>query len=129
MDDDLDEGAGQLIGFIGLGLVAGADLDDQVPHADALTRQQAEITREAVALVEHADDGDALGHGGGAGKALRLDTDGAFHRRRTRQIVRGDRCGLVGRRAALDGDRRRPAEHREAGEDRDAAVHSGDHAS
>jgi len=129
VDDDLDEGAGQLIGFVRFGLVAGADLDHQIADANALARMEAQVAGQPVALVEHADHRDAIGHWGRAGKTLRLGADRAFQRRRTAQIVGGNRRGLVGRRVTLHGDRRRPAKHREAGEDREAAFHSGLHAS
>jgi hypothetical protein len=129
VDDDLRENAGQLVGFIGFGLVARADLDHQIAHADALPRVEAEVAGEAVALVEHADHRDAISHRSGAGKALGLGADRALHRRAAAEIVRRDGRGFVGRGVTLNGDRRRPAEDREAGEDREAAVHSGLHAS
>ncbi len=116
MDDDLDEGAGQLIGLVRLGLVAGADLDHQIADADALAGAEAHVARQAVALVEHAEHGDAFGHRGRAGEAARLGADRALQRRAAAQIVGGDGRGPAGRRVPLNSDRRRSAEYGEAGE-------------
>jgi hypothetical protein len=81
VDNDLDEGPGQLVGFVRLGLIAGAHLDHQIAHADALARVETQIAGQAIALVQHADHRDTIGHRGRAGQAGRLGTDRAFHRR------------------------------------------------
>ncbi len=61
-DVELDEGAGQLLDLPGRGGLAGAQADDDVAIADRLARLQREVLLDAVALVEQADDGDALRH-------------------------------------------------------------------
>jgi hypothetical protein len=80
LDVDLDEGAGQLLGFPGGRRLAGPQADDDILEADRLARTQSQVADDAVALVEQAEDGDALGHrrhSGLVGRgAWHLDGDG-----------------------------------------------------
>jgi len=59
----LNECAGFRRAFPRGGLFAGAQPDDDGAHAQRLPRFHGEIAGEPVALVEEADDGDALRHG------------------------------------------------------------------
>jgi hypothetical protein len=59
---DLDEGAGQLLVFPRRRRLAGAQADDDVLHADGLAGLQRQVADDAVALVEQAEHGNALGH-------------------------------------------------------------------
>jgi len=59
---DLDEGASQLIGFPGRGLVAGLEADDHVADPHRLARLHLELAGLAVALVEDAEHRDAVLH-------------------------------------------------------------------
>jgi hypothetical protein len=67
-DVELDEGAGQLLDLPGRRRLAGAQPDDDVADPDRLARPQGEFARQAVALVQKADHGHALGHGRRAGR-------------------------------------------------------------
>jgi hypothetical protein len=61
-DVQLDESAGQLLNLPGRGGLAGAEANDDVADAQRLAGLQRQIALDAVALVEEADDGDALVH-------------------------------------------------------------------
>jgi hypothetical protein len=61
-DVQLDEGAGQLLDLPGRGRLAGAKANDDVAHAQGLAGLQRQVALDAVALVQKADDGDALVH-------------------------------------------------------------------
>jgi hypothetical protein len=58
----LQEGAGQLLLFPRGGRLASAQVNDRVPRADGLPRLQPEIVDDAIALIEEADDRDAVLH-------------------------------------------------------------------
>jgi len=62
MHVDLDEGAGELLRFPRRGRLAGAKADDHVLPPNRLSRLQGDVLNDAIALVEDAEDGDALGH-------------------------------------------------------------------
>ena len=66
-DVELDEGAGQLLRLPGRGRLAGAEPHDGVADPHRLAGPELEIARDAVALVEKADDRDPLRHRRGAG--------------------------------------------------------------
>jgi hypothetical protein len=81
----LHESAGQLLDLPGRRRLAGPQAHGRVADPDRLARPQGEIARDAVALVEEAEDGDPLGHGRGAGRDGRHglgDVDGAGLARR-----------------------------------------------
>jgi hypothetical protein len=82
---DLDEGAGQLLVFPRRRRLAGPQPDDDVLDADRLARPQGQVADDAVALVEQAEDSDALGHWRHAGllggRARDFDRDGIAFRR------------------------------------------------
>ena len=59
---ELEKGAGQLLHFPGRGRLAGAQSDDRVADPDRLAGPHRQVARQAIALVEEADDGDALRH-------------------------------------------------------------------
>lgn len=83
----LNKGARFRLHFPGCGRFAGAQAHDGVTHAQRFARFHAEVTGDAVALVEQADNRDPLVHGrAGKGGLLRLDN------------VAGDahRAGLIG---------------------------------
>jgi hypothetical protein len=63
-DDHLDKGAGQLVLFPRLGLVARAQLDDDIADANALPRFQLKIARQTIALVQKTERCDTVIHGG-----------------------------------------------------------------
>jgi len=114
---ELDEGASELLNLPGRRGLAGAQPDDHIADPRRLARPQGEITRQAVALVEQADDRDALGHrcraGGEAGDGLRN-----VHR-----LSRGIAVGRIAlRRAArAAGGERKHGRHRNK---REAADHA-----
>lgn len=117
-DIELDEGAGQLLDFPRRRRLAGAQADDDVARADCLTRLQREILLDAVALVEQADHGDALGHRSRAGRL-------AGHRLRDVHRLRlGARLGValpLGRAFGIaGGERRKRGKH----QGRESAVHA-----
>ncbi|KRC82651.1 hypothetical protein ASE13_10430 [Sphingomonas sp. Root241] len=64
---DLHEGAGELVGFPGRGLVAGAQSHDDVVDPRRLAGLELEFARDAVALVEQAEHCLALVHRRGRG--------------------------------------------------------------
>jgi hypothetical protein len=60
---ELDKGAGQLLHLPGRRRLAGAEPDDHIVRCtDRLSGLQRQVARDAVALVEQADHGDALRH-------------------------------------------------------------------
>jgi hypothetical protein len=59
---ELDEGAGQRLDFPRRAGLAGAQPDDDVAHPHRLAGLQAEVARQAVALVEQAQHRDPLRH-------------------------------------------------------------------
>jgi hypothetical protein len=61
-DVELDERAGQLLHLPCRGRLARPQSHDRVADPDRLARLQRQLARDAVALVEQAEDGDALGH-------------------------------------------------------------------
>jgi hypothetical protein len=61
-DVELQEGAGELLLLPGRGGLAGAQTHDRIFDAERLPRLHRQVARDAVALVQEADDGDALGH-------------------------------------------------------------------
>jgi hypothetical protein len=63
LDVDLDERSGQLLFLPRRGRFARAQAHDHVFPADRLPRVKRDILDDAVALVEHAKNRDALGHG------------------------------------------------------------------
>jgi len=67
---ELDEGSGQPLDLPGRARLAGAEAHDDVADAHRLAGLQRQIARQAVPLVEQADDGDPLGHRRGAGLEL-----------------------------------------------------------
>jgi len=74
---ELDEGAGQLVLLPRRGMFAGTQPHDRIADAHRLPRLQRQVAADAVALVEQADDGDALRHRRAAG---RQDDVGRRHR-------------------------------------------------
>jgi hypothetical protein len=63
----LDEGAGQLLHLPGGGGLAGPQAHRRIADPHRLAGLQGEVAGNAVALVEEAQHGDALGHRRGAG--------------------------------------------------------------
>ena len=59
---DLQKGAGQPLGLPRRGCLAGAQADDDVFDAHRLAGAQGQVAHDAVALVEQADNRDALAH-------------------------------------------------------------------
>jgi hypothetical protein len=85
LDIDLDKGAGELLFLPWGGRFARTQAHDQIFPARRLPRVQRDALHDAVALVEYAEDGDAL-----------------CHRRHSGLIAGGCRCGVVRlRRAGL----------------------------
>jgi hypothetical protein len=72
-DVELHERAGQRLHLPGRGGLAGAQPDDGIADPDRLARLQRHVARQAVALVEEAEDRDALRHRRGS---RRLGGDG-----------------------------------------------------
>jgi hypothetical protein len=64
---DLHESAGELLFFPRCRRLACAKTHEQILPAHRLAGMQSHILDDAVALVEHADDGDTLRHGRHAG--------------------------------------------------------------
>jgi hypothetical protein len=87
---DLHERAGQLFLFPRCRHLAGAQVHHEVPPPGRLSRAHGNIANDAVALVEHAQNGDPLRHRGDA--RLRAGPD---HRRR---LGRSRRSIPLGRR-------------------------------
>jgi len=93
---DLHECAGQRLRFPGRRRFAGTQADDHVADPERLARLHRQVARNAVALVQQPDDGDAFGHR----RSSRRDRgDGLGN-------IDGDRLGF---RIALHGGRRRRA--------------------
>jgi hypothetical protein len=67
-DEDLDEGAGQLLGLPRRRRLAGAQPDDHVLDPKGLARFHDEVAREAVTLVKEADHRDPVLHRSRAGR-------------------------------------------------------------
>ena len=67
---DLDEGSGKLLLLPGSSRFTSAQVNDQVVPASGLARVQRDRLHNAVTLVEHAKDSDALRH--------RRDSGGVF---------------------------------------------------
>jgi len=65
---ELDERAGELLNLPGRAGLAGAQPHDHVADAERLAGAHLKLARDAIALVEKADHGDALRHRGGAGR-------------------------------------------------------------
>ena len=86
-DVELHERAGFGRVFPRRGFLAGAQADDGVAGAQRFARLHGEVTGDAVALVEQADDGDALRHGGAGEGGLACLDDVARH---------ADRAVLIG---------------------------------
>jgi hypothetical protein len=63
---ELNEGARQLFQLPRRGRLAGAQPDDHVLHSDGLTGLEHYVADNAVTLVQEAEHGDAIGHGGNA---------------------------------------------------------------
>jgi hypothetical protein len=89
-DVQLHEGAGFLDILPGRGRLARQQPHDRIAHAQRLARLHGKVAGQAVALVQQADDGRALGHrraghhpivGGANGRALDLDRAGPIGRR------------------------------------------------
>ncbi len=66
----LNEGSGQRLDLPGGGRLAGAKTDDGIADPHRLARTKGEIARQAVALVQEAENGLALGHRRGSGRKL-----------------------------------------------------------
>jgi hypothetical protein len=62
-DVELNEGPGELLRFPGRGRLAGAKADHRVADAHRLSGLELDVARNAVALVEQAEDRDSLSHG------------------------------------------------------------------
>jgi hypothetical protein len=62
LDEDLDEGAGELLLFPRRGRLARPELDDDVPPARGLARPKRDVAHDPVALVEDAQHRNALCH-------------------------------------------------------------------
>jgi hypothetical protein len=137
LDVELDEGAGELIRLPRRGFLARAQPHDDIAGADRLAGAQGHVAADAVALVEDAENGDALRHrrrAGIDGAALILDLHGVAGApllRRWRDHCRhgarpvGTISDQVGR-----GPRDPAARHQDERADRERALHpSGLHAS
>jgi len=115
---ELHEGAGFLHIFPGRGGFARLQADDGVADAQRFARLHAEVAGQAVALVEQADDGGALGHrGAGQGGAVGTANRGAFD---------PHRAGLIRARhviVAASGQRQQAQEQRRRCRDRRDAPH------
>ena len=70
LDVKLDEGPGQPFILPRRGRVARPQAHHRVAETDRLPRLQRDVADDAVALVEQAEDGDALAHRGDAGHRL-----------------------------------------------------------
>jgi hypothetical protein len=95
---ELDEGAGQLLFFPRGSLLAGAQADDCVLPSHRLARPKGHVLDDSVALVENAEHGDALRHGGYSALP---------RRRRARLGTRGSRHVLLLLAAPACGERQR----------------------
>jgi hypothetical protein len=67
-DVELDKGPGQLLHLPWSSLLAGAQPHDDVANASRLSRLKLDVAPDPVALVEEAQDGDALRHRSGSGR-------------------------------------------------------------
>jgi hypothetical protein len=67
LDVELHESARELLILPGRGRLARAQAHDRVVHPDRLARLESKIANDAIALVEQAEDGDAVGHWSNAG--------------------------------------------------------------
>ncbi len=67
--EELDERAGICGHFPSRGLFAGTQAHHGTANADGFARLHFKVTHNAVALVQQADHGDALGHRRGAFEA------------------------------------------------------------
>jgi hypothetical protein len=85
LDIDLDEGAGQLFVFPRRGRLARPQAHDHVLPADRLAGMQRNRLNDAIALVEQAQNRDALRHRRDAALAVRRR--GGLARRRQRRIL------------------------------------------
>jgi hypothetical protein len=100
---ELQERAGQLLLLPGRGRFAGTEPNDHVADAKRFARLHRQVARNAVALVQQADDGDAFGHR----RRARCDGDDGLRH------VDGDRFRLplltsrLGRRIVAAGGRQR----------------------
>lgn len=65
LDIDLNEGAGQPLGFPRCAGLTRPQANDDVFHSYRLARFHCEVAHDPVALVEQADDSDPLSHRGG----------------------------------------------------------------
>jgi hypothetical protein len=79
---ELDERPGQFLIFPWRARFAGAQADDRVLDLKCLARLQGHIADDAIALVEEAQNGDPLGHGGhpndsSGTRRIRADGSGA----------------------------------------------------
>ena len=70
---ELDEGAGQALGFPRSGRIAGAEAHHNVFHPNRLARLQGKVANDSVALVEQGNHRHPLGH---RGHARRIDPRG-----------------------------------------------------
>jgi hypothetical protein len=105
---ELQEGTGQLLLFPRRCGLAGAQADDRIADAERLARLHRQVARDAVALVEQADDCDAFRHrrrtGSDAGHGLwHVDRD------RLRLALPGLR---LGRRIVAAGEQRGRAQRK-----------------
>jgi hypothetical protein len=79
LDIDLDERAGIIVGLPRRGALARAQPDDDFADPRRLARLQRDVAAFAVALVEHAEHRDAIGHrrraGDAAGGVVAIDRD------------------------------------------------------
>jgi hypothetical protein len=89
---DLDESAGQFLGFPWRGRLARAQPHDHVLPAHRLTRVKRDRLDDAVALVEDAEHGHALRHRGHAALARRGRGDLSAARRRRILLALAARC-------------------------------------
>ncbi|KTE29311.1 hypothetical protein ATE62_21090 [Sphingopyxis sp. HIX] len=125
----LDEGAGLGRIFPRRGRLAGAQPHDRTADARAVAGLHLEIADQPVALVEQADDGDALRHRGRALDAADL----GGHTLGLGDRLDGGAAIALGRAAVAAGERRRGEQRDQRGRDRARAhaVHSapGRHAS
>ena len=62
LDIELDESTRQLLAFPRCGCLAGAQPDNGVADANGLAGLHRQVARDAVALVEEPENGDALRH-------------------------------------------------------------------
>jgi hypothetical protein len=71
LDVELHESARQLLTLPGRGRLARAQAHNRVIHSNGLARLQCQVANDAVALVEQAENGDAVGHRSDAGLLAR----------------------------------------------------------